>query len=172
MGKRRTSRKLAIQLIFQISEELESLTPEKINYFLKNESASEEAKKFALGFIEGIQPHLTEIDEIIKIHSQNWPLERINKVDRAILRLAFYELAFLKDTPEKVIIDEAIELAKKFSSADSYAFINGLLDAYLKTLRAAPADCGEPLPAGRQGVGSAALPSKKTSSDSEKCSPA
>lgn len=132
MGKRSTARKLALQLVFQMLENLGNLTPEKIDYFLRNEEATEDAKKFAVSFVEGIQPNLEKIDEIIQKYSRNWALKRISQVDRAILRLAFYELVFLKDTPEKVVLDEAIELAKKFGSEDSFAFINGILDGYLK----------------------------------------
>jgi transcription antitermination protein NusB len=132
MGKRSTGRKLAMQLIFQVSENIEDLTEEKIDYFLKNEEATDDARELALGFFRGARPHLKEIDALIQKFSHNWPLKRFNRADLAILRLAFYEMAFLKDDPERIIINEAVELAKKFGGEDSFAFVNGILDAYLK----------------------------------------
>jgi N utilization substance protein B len=132
MGKRSTARKLAMQLIFQMGEPPAHLTPEKIDYFLKNEAATLDAKKTALDFVNAVEPLLPEIDKLISAHCKNWPIERLSATDRAILRLAFYELAFLKDTPPSVIINEALELSKKFSSEDASGFINGVLDGYFK----------------------------------------
>ncbi|MBU1070865.1 transcription antitermination factor NusB [Patescibacteria group bacterium] len=79
-----------------------------------------------------IEKHQEEIDEIIKKSATEWPLDQINKIDIAILRLAIYELLYKKDTPTKVIIDEAIEIAKKYGSDNSGSFINGALAAALK----------------------------------------
>jgi N utilization substance protein B len=131
MGKRSTARRLAMQLIFQLDSGGQ-LTDEQKEYFLKNEAATASAKNTARLLVSGLESHLAEIDRLIKKHSQNWPLERISRTDLAILRLAFYELAFLKETPEKVIINEALELSKRFSTEDSFAFINGVLDGYIK----------------------------------------
>ncbi|MBU1256514.1 transcription antitermination factor NusB [Patescibacteria group bacterium] len=79
-----------------------------------------------------IEKHQEEIDEIIKKSATEWPLDQITKIDIAILRLAVYELLYKKDTPTKVIIDEAIEIAKKYGSDNSGSFINGALAAALK----------------------------------------
>lgn len=79
-----------------------------------------------------IAPKLSQIDKIIEKCAVEWPIEKINKVDLAILRLAIFELAFEKKTPPKVIIDEAIELAKEFGSESSAGFINGVLGTVIK----------------------------------------
>ena len=81
---------------------------------------------------EKIEKHQEEIDTIIKKSAPEWPLDQINKIDIAILRLAVYELIYQKDTPTKVIIDEAIEIAKKYGSDNSGSFINGALASALK----------------------------------------
>jgi transcription antitermination factor NusB len=77
---------------------------------------------------------LPEIDEIIKKNAPKWPIEKINKVDLAILRCAFWELLFQKTTPPKVIIDEAVELAKEFGTQSSSSFVNGVMGTALKQL--------------------------------------
>lgn len=84
---------------------------------------------------KSIQPILTKlgtIDKLIAQHAPEWPVEKLNKVDLAILRLAIYELNFAKKNPPKVIIDEAIELAKEFGADKTSKFINGVLGAVLK----------------------------------------
>lgn len=97
-------------------------------------------KLFSLGFahtridpdVQDIAKHLVAIDEEIKEHATRYPLEKIAKVDLAILRLAIYELHVEKKNPPKVIIDEAITLAKEFGNEKSYAFVNGVLGSVLK----------------------------------------
>jgi len=79
-----------------------------------------------------VEKHQKRIDEIIKKSATEWPIEQINKTDIAILRLAVYELLYQKETPTKVIIDEAIEIAKKYGSDNSGSFINGALASALK----------------------------------------
>ena len=76
----------------------------------------------------GIQEQRIEIDNQLQTLSKNWKLERMSLVDKNILRLAAFEILFTKDTPNKVVINEAIELAKQYSSQDSFQFINGILD--------------------------------------------
>lgn len=79
-----------------------------------------------------VKTHLNKIDPLISASASQWPLEQINKVDLAILRLAIFELAIAKKEPVKVIIDEAVELAKEFGSESSSSFINGVLGKILK----------------------------------------
>jgi len=81
---------------------------------------------------QAVEENQKEIDKIIEKSAPEWPLEQINKIDIAILRLATYELLFQKETPTKVIIDEAIEIAKKYGSESSGSFINGALASALK----------------------------------------
>ena len=75
------------------------------------------------------------LDELISKHAENWRLERLAAIDRAILRLAIHEMR-ATDTPAKVVINEAVDLAKKYSSDDAGGFVNGILDAYRKTMAA------------------------------------
>ena len=82
--------------------------------------------------IDEILPHLKSIDDYIRLAAPEWPIEKINRIDLAILRLAVYELKIVKKEPPKVIIDEAVELAKEFGSEASSSFINGTLGTLLK----------------------------------------
>lgn len=86
-----------------------------------------EVKDFAIRIAECFQNNHAEVDEIIKKHAKNWDLERLVKMDKDILRIAIVELLYIKDTPMKVVVDEALELAKKYSTDDSASFINGIL---------------------------------------------
>jgi N utilization substance protein B len=92
----------------------------------------EEAFTYACSLVEGAVGHAGEIDELIRQQADNWRLERMPAVDRNILRLAVFELLYEEDIPKLVVVDEAIELAKKFSTDQSGRFVNGLLDGLLK----------------------------------------
>lgn len=91
-------------------------------------AAGPEAEGFAKRLIEAIRSHRADIDALIKKHSENWSLERMTAVDKSILRLAACELLYFEETPYKVVIDEAVELAKKFGGEESSSFVNGILD--------------------------------------------
>jgi N utilization substance protein B len=92
----------------------------------------DEAFQYAQELVRGAVEHQEKIDELIRSQADNWRLERMPAVDRNILRLAIYEMLFEKETPKLVVLDEAIELAKKFGSEQSGRFVNGLLDGLLK----------------------------------------
>ncbi len=92
-----------------------------------------EAFAYARSLVLGARAHLDEIDALITGQADNWRLERMPAVDRNVLRLAVYEFLFETDVPKLVVLDEAIELAKKFGSEQSGRFVNGLLDGLLKT---------------------------------------
>ena len=89
--------------------------------------AQSDVKNYAITIAEYFQKHHKEVDEIIQKHARNWDLEGLVKMDREILRIAIVELLFIKDAPMKVVVDEALELAKKYSTDDSASFINGIL---------------------------------------------
>jgi N utilization substance protein B len=89
--------------------------------------------QFAHTLFTLVRRHLSWADEQISRLAENWDIDRIAAVDHVILRMALVELEYLSDTPVKVVLNEAIELAKKFSTSESPAFVNGILDAYLKT---------------------------------------
>jgi transcription antitermination factor NusB len=92
----------------------------------------DEAFQFAQELVQGTLDNREKIDDMIRGQADNWRLERMPAVDRNVLRLAIYEMLFETDTPKLVVVDEAIELAKKFGSEQSGRFVNGLLDGLLK----------------------------------------
>jgi N utilization substance protein B len=88
--------------------------------------------------VRGVDEHRDELDRVIREHARNWTLERMPAVDRTVLRIAMYELAHRTDVPTAVVIDEAVTLAKRFSTDDSGRFVNGMLSAVAPKLRPAP----------------------------------
>ena len=126
MGFRRKARELALQLLFQID-----FTGDHIaippSFWSENE-ALPQVKTFAEILVQGVLKHLSEIDQIIEKYTRHWSRDRMAAIDRNILRFAIFELLYLKEIPPKVTINEAIEIAKKFGSEDSGAFVNGILD--------------------------------------------
>ena len=132
MALRTKGREFAMQMLFQwdISEQ----DPAKLEAkFWRAAKAAENTRAFANRLFEGATKEVPALDEIITKHSDNWRLDRISAIDRAILRLAVHEWRG-GETPRKVVLNEAVELAKKFSSADSGSFVNGVLDAILKSV--------------------------------------
>ncbi len=111
---------------------------EGLEEFLVHQEVKGETALFARGLIEGALAHQSRIDPVISELAKNWRIGRMSAVDRNILRLGCYELLFAKQSPPRVVINEAIELAKKFGSAQSGAFVNGILDKVGK--RPAPCD--------------------------------
>ena len=103
-------------------------------HFWKEHEAELEVKAFAEGLVEGVMRERGALDRIIAGSADHWRIERMAVVDRNILRLAVYELAWLPDTPPVVVLDEAIEVGKKFGSEQSGSFINGILDAVRKRI--------------------------------------
>jgi transcription antitermination protein NusB len=102
--------------------------------FWKSAKAADKTRAFANELFEGAAKDVAALDEIIVKHSENWRFERLAATDRAILRLAIHELREA-ETPPKVVLNEAVEMAKKFSSEEAGAFVNGLLDIVRKSLK-------------------------------------
>ena len=133
MPSRRKSRELALQMLFQW--EVGEHTPgEVLAGFLAGIRADPGAKEFARELFEGTVSNLATIDPLLRRHATNWKLERMAAVDRSVLRLALFELMHYPDTPHAVVINEAVELARRFSDLDSVDFVNGVLDAARKDL--------------------------------------
>jgi len=131
VGSRRRARELALQLLYQ--HELTQSDPEKMQGdFEEWSGASEGVREFADMLLRGVLAHLGEIDAELEQQTAHWRLDRLAAVDRNILRLAMCELLFFDDTPHAVVIDEAIEIAKKFGAEESPRFINGVLDGFVK----------------------------------------
>jgi N utilization substance protein B len=132
MSLRHKSREYALQMLFQW--EIGKQQPERIQRgFWQIARAEKATRLFADHLFEGTTAGATELDSWIAGHAENWRLERFAVIDRAILRMAAFELRSSK-TPPKVILNEAIDLAKKFSSEDAAPFINGVLDSLLKSI--------------------------------------
>jgi N utilization substance protein B len=127
VGTRRLGRELALQALYALD-----INPMDTRRFLaifwENNPSPAEARNFAGQLIEGILSHRTDLDALIKSKAQHWALSRMALVDLNLIRLAAYELLYRDDIPKKVIINEAVEIAKKFGSEDSPAFVNGILD--------------------------------------------
>ncbi len=130
MGTRRESRELLLQFLYQqdTSSRYPPPLPEALKGFWSLQNYDEATKRFTEELAAGVLEHIEVIDAKIKAHTKNWDFHRIAVVDRNILRLAIYELLFRDDIPPVVSINEAIELAKKFSTEDSGRFVNGILD--------------------------------------------
>lgn len=131
MGERHRARELALQMLYR-HELSKAGLDSMMEDFDELRKAPEGVKRFALELAQGVLDQLVEVDRELAIQTANWRLERVAAVDRNILRLAAYELLHQPDTPPAVVIDEAIEIAKKFAAEESAAFINGVLDGLRK----------------------------------------
>lgn len=130
MGMRRRGRELALQMLYQ--HELAGNNVETIvTSFEELQQAPAATREFAAALARGTIDRRDEIDTRLAEQADNWRLDRMAAVDRNILRLAMYELLFAPDTPPAVVIDEAVEIAKRFGSERSSQFVNGVLDGFL-----------------------------------------
>ena len=135
VGLRAKAREYAMQMLFQ--SEMSPQDPKKLETkFWKSAKASDTTREFANALFEGAAKETAVADEQITKHAVDWKLERIAAIDRAILRLGIYELR-RGETPARVVINESVELAKKFSSEEASAFVNAILDTIRKSLVAA-----------------------------------
>lgn len=129
MGARREGREQALQILYGM--ELNPVTvPQALRHFREGARGSEASQLFAEELVLGVAGHKAELDAAIEEKSTNWTVPRMAKIDLNILRLAVFELLFRPDIPANVTINEAIEIAKKFGTEDSPAFINGILDQF------------------------------------------
>ena len=127
MGTRRKARELAVQLLYQ--HDLAKMAPEEaLSLFWEHFPVDLEVREFCRQLALGTIDRLAVIDELLSEASENWSLNRMSVVDRNILRLATYELLDRADIPPSVSLNEAIEIAKKYSTPDAAVFINGVLD--------------------------------------------
>ena len=127
-GKRRLARELAVQFLYQSDLSGDSLEEALPLFWQTQEDVGDAGRKFAEELIRGVVEHHAVIDEKIAKYTEHWDLPRIAAVDRNILRLAMYEMLFRDDIPPVVSINEAVDIAKKFSTHESGAFVNGILD--------------------------------------------
>ena len=133
MGTRRKARELAVQLLYQ--HDLAKADPEEgMRLFWEYFPVDIEAREFCTQLVLGTLDRLAVIDDLLSEASENWSLNRMSVVDRNILRLATYELVDRPEIPPSVSLNEAIEIAKKYSSPDAAVFINGVLDRVKRTV--------------------------------------
>jgi transcription antitermination protein NusB len=133
-GTRRKSRELAMQMLFQ--GDLGKQTPEQVRktFWLAREESDAEVRGFAEDLYRMATVRSEEIDALIVQHLVNWRLERMPGVDRNVLRLAAAEMLGFKGTPFPIVINEALEIARRYSAPESVSFLNGVLDAMAKDL--------------------------------------
>jgi transcription antitermination factor NusB len=127
MRKRTIARECVLKILYQL-EILNEPLSEILSVFWENNTLSSEIREFAEIIVRGVEQHSKAIDEKIVKYTENWELNRMAVVDRNILRFAVYELLYLSDVPPKVTINEAVNIAKKYSQEDAGKFVNGVLD--------------------------------------------
>jgi N utilization substance protein B len=133
MSSRRKSREFAMQMLYQW--EICGYTPGQVQAtFFANQKADAEVEGFARDLFEGVVANIEQLDRLVREHAEHWRLERMAAVDRNILRVALYELLCHSETPAAAVINEALEIARRFSTGDSVEFVNGVLDGVRKTL--------------------------------------
>ena len=138
MGFRRKARECALQMLYQRDFTLDDPKVIEDSYFAEAGKVPAAARAYSEKLLEGVAARLEEIDELISARSEHWRLSRMARVDRNILRLAVYEFLAETETPRKVVINEACEIARKFGGDDSVGFVNGILDAIMRELERAP----------------------------------
>jgi len=135
MGARRKGRICALQMLFQYDVARQPIVEvTRVYWEAFGDEAGEVDREFADKLALGAIDHLGEIDNLIKRRAEHWRIQRMAVVDRNILRLAIYEFLHEADTPKTVIINEALEIARKFSTFEATQFINGILDAIKRDL--------------------------------------
>ena len=137
MGKRRKAREVALQFLYQLDVLGEGDPTPHGDEFWARHPVDPDSRLFADALVRGTKQHQEKADQIIAQYAEHWDLDRMAVADRNILRLAVYEMLWGNEAPAKVVINEAIEIAKKFGTQESSRFINGILDRVHKELRAA-----------------------------------
>jgi transcription antitermination protein NusB len=134
MGTRRKSRELVLQMLFQSDMGKQTADQVTKTFWAQRSDVEDDARGFAEDLFRVANERLPEIDAAIQKHADNWRLERMAVVDRNVLRAGVAEFLGYPKTPKPVIINEALEIARKFSSPESVHFINGVLDSIAKEL--------------------------------------
>jgi N utilization substance protein B len=137
VGLRRKGREYALQLLFGsdltgAGQPTAGREAADFGAFWSQRRAAPEVQTFAETLVRGVAAHVEDIDPVIARHARNWTMARMAAVDRNVLRVAVYELLYVPDIPERVVLNEAIDIAKKYGGEDSGAFVNGILDDIVK----------------------------------------
>lgn len=134
MGARTTAREAALQMLFAVEAGGAEVERAIADFWAELPAEDAEGRPYADALVRGVFADLEQTDELIKKASQNWRLERMTRVDRNVLRMGAWELVEKKDVPRAVILDEAVEIAKRFGTEESGAFVNGVLDRIAENL--------------------------------------
>jgi transcription antitermination protein NusB len=132
MGGRRKGRELALQMLFQWDLTKDSFHNVRRTFWTLHSESEEDVRAFADRLVEGTVENIESIDVLLARHAEHWRVSRMAAVDRNILRVGCYELLHETQTPAAVVINEALEIARKFSTSESIQFINGILDSIRK----------------------------------------
>ena len=127
MGTRRRARELAMQALFYMDSQQDG-SPQMLERFCENFTLPQKVRPFFMQLVNGVLTAQPQIDALIERFSKNWRVKRMSCVDRNVMRMAVFEILFCPDIPPKVSINEAIDIAKKFGTEESGAFINGIVD--------------------------------------------
>jgi transcription antitermination protein NusB len=145
MASRRKARELALQMLFQW--EVGGHKPEDVvSTFLPGQKLDPEIERFARSLFAGTVGEVSSLDDKVREQSKHWRVERMAVVDRNVLRLALFELLHLPETPPAVVINEALEIVRRFSGEEGVVFVNGVLDGIRKSLPAPANDSPPPHP--------------------------
>ncbi|MGP0066567.1 MAG: transcription antitermination factor NusB [Isosphaeraceae bacterium] len=133
MTRRSRGREVALQVLYQV-EQNPSFAPAEVRQFIQRRLLNDrKLSEFTEGLVAGVKEHQERIDALISEFAENWRLDRMAAIDRNILRLGAYEMMFCPEVPARVAINEALELAKRYSTAQSSRFVNGILDRVLQS---------------------------------------
>lgn len=135
---RRASREIAMKLLYQLEIQKDD-KEDQINFVFDENELTDSDKQYIRDVIDGVHKNITYIDKLVAKHSKGWKLNRISKVELSILRLSIFEISYREDIPFSVSVNEAVELAKKYSSEEAGAFINGILGKVTR-VRVVPID--------------------------------
>jgi transcription antitermination protein NusB len=141
MTRRSRGREVALQVLYQVEQNAGVPLPEVRRFIQRRLLGDRKLCEFTEGLIAGVKEHQVQIDSLISEAAENWRLDRMAAIDRNILRLGAYEMMFCREIPARVAINEALELAKRYSTAQSSRFVNGILDRVLQS-QAQPARPG------------------------------
>ncbi len=146
MTRRSRGREVALQVLYQV-EQNPGMPPDEVSRFIHRRLLDDRKLcEFTQGLVDGVKEHQAGIDAMISQVAENWRLDRMAAIDRNILRLGAYEMLFRPEIPAKVAINEALELAKRYSTAQSSRFVNGILDRVLQRQAEETAAASQPDP--------------------------
>ncbi len=135
MGTRRKSRELVLQMLFQADMGKQTVDHVRQTFWAEHAGTSADVRGFADDLFRVATDRLVEIDKLIEGHAEHWRMERMAAVDRNLLRAGVAEFLAYPETPRAVVINESLEIARKFSSLESVQFVNGVLDSVAKELQ-------------------------------------